>query len=61
MTTLCRCGFDCGDFVAQHDIGNGARISCPVCEQNIDVSLGKGHGTLSVENDGRAVNSNATA
>jgi hypothetical protein len=32
MKTICSCGFDCSDFVAQHAIAAGARFTCPDCE-----------------------------
>ena len=32
MKTLCACGFDCTEFVAQHAIPRTAQFACPVCE-----------------------------
>lgn len=32
MKTLCVCGFDYRDFIAQHSIPLDAQFSCPSCE-----------------------------
>jgi hypothetical protein len=32
MNTVCTCGFDYGDFVAQHQIPRDARFNCPRCD-----------------------------
>jgi hypothetical protein len=29
--TNCKCGYDCADFISQHDIAEGAHFECPAC------------------------------
>jgi hypothetical protein len=35
MTTICSCGYDCSDFIAQHTIPAGAQFGCPRCEATV--------------------------
>ena len=32
MNTVCTCGFDYSDFVAQHQIPEDAKFNCPRCD-----------------------------
>jgi len=34
---LCHCGFDCTDFVRQHQISGGSFFECPKCENKLAV------------------------
>jgi hypothetical protein len=35
MNTICSCGYDCSDFIAQHTIPAGAQFGCPRCESTV--------------------------
>jgi hypothetical protein len=35
MNILCPCGFDCSDFIAQHQISADAQFNCPACDNAI--------------------------
>jgi hypothetical protein len=38
MKMLCECGFDYRDFIAHHEIAEGAQIQCPVCDKALRVA-----------------------
>jgi hypothetical protein len=38
MKTVCTCGFDYGDFVAQHQIPDDAKFSCPGCDTELQIA-----------------------
>jgi hypothetical protein len=39
MNTVCTCGFDYSDFVAQHQIPGDAKFNCPRCDIELQAAF----------------------